>query len=121
MAFLRGRGSSRHEDFKTSDTPTWQAETVPTAAVKAVLVAYDFRNFHCDTVDKMAKLIDENLDWLSANGHPKWQSVDLNYQLKGWEQYDCVAKYLAGARRPPQTRVQERNPVLGALKEVLAE
>jgi TRAP-type uncharacterized transport system substrate-binding protein len=121
LAFLRGRGSSRHEDFKTSDTPTWQAETVPTAAVRAVLVAYDFRNFHCDTVDKMAKLIDENLDWLSANGHPKWQSVDLNYQLKGWEQYDCVAKYLAGARRPTQTRVQELNPVLDALKEMLAE
>jgi len=102
-------------------TYTWQAETVPTAAVKAVLVAYDFRNFHCDTVGKMAKLIYENLDWLSANGHAKWQSVDLNYQLKGWEQYDCVAKYLAGARRPPQTRVQELNPVLDALKEMLAE
>jgi uncharacterized protein len=102
-------------------TYTWQVETVPTAAVKAVLVAYDFRNYHCQTVGEMAKLIYENLDWLSANGHPKWQSVDLNYQLKGWEQYDCVQKYLAGARKPPQTRVQELNPVLDALKEMLAE
>jgi TRAP transporter TAXI family solute receptor len=102
-------------------TYAWQAETVPTAAVKAVLVAYDFRNYHCQTVGQMAKLIYENMDWLSANGHPKWQSVDLNYQLKGWEQYDCVQKYLAGARRPPQTRVQELNPVLDALKEMLAE
>lgn len=104
-------------------TYAWQAESVPTAAVKAVLVAYDFRNFHCQTVGKMAKLIYENLDWLSANGHPKWQSVDLNYQLKGWEQYDCVRQSLAGAvtRKPPQTRVQELNPVLDALKEMLAE
>jgi len=102
-------------------TYTWQTETVATAAVKAVLVSYDFRNYHCQTVGKMAKLIYENVDWLSTNGHPKWQSVDLRYQLKGWEQYDCVQKILAGARKPPQTRVQELNPVLDALKEMLAE
>ena len=69
----------------------------------------------------MAKLIYENMDWLSTNGHPKWQSVDLRYKLKGWEQYDCVQKVLAGARMPPQTQVQELNPVLDALKEMLAE
>jgi hypothetical protein len=102
-------------------TYAWQTEAVPTAAVKAVLVAYDFRNYHCDTVGKMAKLIYENMDWLSTNGHPKWGSVDLNYQLKGWDQYDCVQKYLAGARKPQQTRVQELNPVLDALKEMLSE
>jgi uncharacterized protein len=104
-------------------TYAWQTEAVPTAAVKAVLVAYDFRNYHCDTVGKMAKLIYENMDWLSANGHPKWQSVDLNYQLKGWEQYDCVQKALAGARKPVQnqTRARELNPVLDALKEMLSE
>ena len=104
-------------------TYTWQTEAVPTAAVKAVLVAYDFRNYHCDTVGKMAKLIYENMDWLSANGHPKWRSVDLNYQLKGWEQYDCVQKYLAGARKPlrTQTRARELNPVLDALKEMLSD
>ena len=102
-------------------TYVWQTETVPTAAVKAVLVAYDFRNFHCQSVGKLAKLLYENTDWLAANGHPKWQSVDLNYQLKGWQQYDCVKKYLAGARRPAQTRSKELNPVLDALKEMLAE
>jgi TRAP transporter TAXI family solute receptor len=104
-------------------TYAWQAETVPTAAVKAVLVSYDFRNFHCQTVGKMAKLIYENMDWLAANGHPKWRSVDLNYQLKGWQQYDCVKDALAGAQRPPtpQTRAQELNPVLDALKEMLSK
>lgn len=102
-------------------TYAWQADTVPTAAVKAVLVSYDFRNFHCQSVGKMAKLVYENMNWLKTNGHPKWQSVDLNYQLKGWEQYDCVKKYLAGARRPPQTRVKELNPVLDAIKDMLVE
>ena len=102
-------------------TYSWQPEPVPTAAVKAVLVSYDFRNYHCQTVGQVAKLVYENMDWLTTNGHPKWQSVDLNYPLKGWEQYDCVKKYLAGARRPPQTRSKELNPVLDALKEMLAE
>ncbi len=113
------------EFYPPSEIPAgtygWQPERVPTAAVKAVLVSYDFRNFHCQTVGKVAKLIYENMDWLTANGHPKWKSVDLNYPLKGWEQYDCVKKYLAGARRPPQTRSAELNPVLDALKEMLAD
>ena len=34
------------------------------------------------------------MDWLISNGHPKWKAVDLNYPLKGWDQYDCVRKYL---------------------------
>ena len=102
-------------------TYAWQPETVPTAAVKAVLVSYDFRNYHCQTVGQVAKLVYENMDWLTTNGHPKWKTVDLNYPLKGWDQYDCVKKYLAGARRPPQTRSKELNPVLDALKEMLAQ
>lgn len=102
-------------------TYVWQAAPVPTAAVKAVLVAYDFRNFHCQTVGKLAKLVYENLDWLEANGHPKWKSVDLSYQLKGWEQYDCVREFVTTARVPQQTQTRELNPVLDALKEMLAE
>ncbi len=113
------------EFYPPSEIPAgtygWQPETVPTAAVKAVLVSYDFRNYHCQTVGQVAKLVYENMDWLTANGHPKWKTVDLNYPLKGWDQYDCVKKYLAGARRPPQTRSRELNPVLDALKDMLAE
>ena len=113
------------EFYPPSEIPAgtygWQPETVPTAAVKAVLVSYDFRNYHCQTVGRVAKLVYENMDWLTANGHSKWKSVDLNYPLKGWEQYDCVKKHLAGARRPPQTRSAELNPVLDALKDMLAD
>lgn len=113
------------EFYPPSEIPAgtypWQPETVATAAVKAVLVSYDFRNFHCQSVGKLAKLVYENMDWLMANGHPKWQSVDLNYPLKGWQQYDCVKKYLAGARRPAQTSAKELNPVLDALRDMLAD
>jgi TRAP transporter TAXI family solute receptor len=103
-------------------TYTWQDTAVTTAAVKAVLVSYDFRRYHCDTVGRVAKNIYENFDWLKANGHQKWKSVDLNYPLKGWDQYDCVKKYLAGARRKPAKQASGTiNPVLDAIKEMMPE
>jgi hypothetical protein len=45
------------------------------------------------------------------NGHPKWKAVDLDAPLKGWEQYDCVKKYLA--KRPVATaeKGSSMNPV----------
>jgi len=106
-----------------ANTYTWQDQPVITAAVKAVLISYDFRRYHCDTVGRVAKLIYEKLDWLRANGHPKWKFVDLNYPLKGWEQYECVKKALAGARRqqPSGSASGNINPVLDAIKEMLPE
>ncbi|MFZ0724778.1 MAG: TRAP transporter substrate-binding protein, partial [Desulfobacterales bacterium] len=68
------------------------------------------------------KYIYDNLDWLIQNGHPKWKTVDLNYPLKGWEQYDCVKKALAGTRQPAaRSEPGELNPVLDAIKDMLSE
>lgn len=102
-------------------TYTWQNETVRTVAVKAVLVSFDFRRNHCDNVGKLARILHDNLDWLRANGHPKWKYVDLNYPLKGWEQYDCVKKNLRKSQRPGRKKPQLINPVLEAIKEMLGE
>ena len=102
-----------------ANTYAWQPNTVNTAAVKAVLISFDFRQFHCGTVGQVAKLIYENMDWLIQNGHPKWQAVDLNFRLKGWEQYDCVKRSLAGARRAPRSNAEALNPVLNAIKDML--
>lgn len=82
-------------------TYNWQDQAVSTAAVKAVLISCNFRNYHCETVGRVAQLIHDNMDWLISNGHPKWKSVDLEYRLKGWQQYDCVKKYLAEGRQKP--------------------
>lgn len=108
-------------------TYSWQATEVNTVAVKAVLVSYDFRNLDCENVGQFAQILHENIGWLRENGHPKWKSVDLDFPLKGWEQYDCVRKYLAKkaapALAPPQAPVakpgKEANPVLDAVKEML--
>ena len=75
-------------------TYAWQPTAVSTVAAKAVLISFDFRRKDCDSVGKVAQLIASRHEWLQKNGHPKWKAVDLNYPLRGWEQYDCVRKYL---------------------------
>jgi TRAP transporter TAXI family solute receptor len=105
-----------------ANTYRWQAAAVSTAAVKAVLVSFDFRRRDCDTIGRFAQLVSNNTDWLVKNGHPKWKSVDLNFPLKGWEQYDCVAKYVGKAPRLTTTaKTGPANPVLDAIKEMLGE
>jgi TRAP transporter TAXI family solute receptor len=99
----------------------WQATAVNTAAVKAVLVSFDFRRRDCDNVGKFAQILSKNLDTLQKTGHAKWKAVDLNYPLRGWEQYDCVRKYLGKAApataAPAQRNTQ--NPVFDAIKGAL--
>jgi hypothetical protein len=98
-----------------ANTYPWQSETVHTVAVKAVLISFDFRRNNCDNVGKFAKKVYDNLDWLKQNGHSKWKSVDLDYPLKGWEQYDCVKKYRHVY--PVETDApMEKNPLLDAIK-----
>jgi TRAP transporter TAXI family solute receptor len=105
-------------------TYSWQRASLSTVAVKAVLVSFDFRRRDCEVVGRMAQTVADNIDWLRANGHPKWKSVDLEYPLKGWEQYDCVRKYL---RKPIPTTTTGRertaavNPVMEAVKDILSE
>jgi len=101
------------------NTYSWQPELVDTVAVKAVLISFDFRRNNCDNVGKFAKVIYENMNWLKQNGHPKWKSVDLDYPLKGWEQYDCVKKYRPSYSGGTLDAPMEKNPLLDAIKEIL--
>ncbi len=105
-----------------ADVYAWQTAPVSTVAVKAVLVSFDFRRRDCDNIGRFAQLISTKLNWLSANGHPKWKAVDLNYPLKGWEQYDCVRKYLGKAPQPATAQTRPAgNPVADAIKTILGD
>jgi len=103
-----------------ANTYAWQEHAIETVAVKAVLVSFDYRRTDCESVGKFAQLLAANLDWLKKNGHAKWKAVDLDFQLKGWEQYDCVRKYLKPTARvaAPQ-KGSEINPVMDAIREML--
>jgi uncharacterized protein len=70
----------------------WQDDDVPTVAVKAILVSFDFQGEKCFLVGQVAKLIYDNMKWLRQNGHPKWQDVNPNLPVPGWEQYSCVSR-----------------------------
>ena len=63
----------------------------------------------------------DNLNWLKANGHPKWKTVDLNAPLKGWEQYDCVTKVVYPTKRRAPEKPRVVNPVLDAIKKMFTE
>ncbi len=103
-----------------AETYAWQTAAVKSVAVKSVLVSYDFRMANCRNVGRFADILEKNIGWLKQNGHPKWNSVDLNYPLKGWEQYDCVKNYAGKSRRLiKENRRKEMNPVLEAIKSVL--
>lgn len=102
----------------------WQPQPVETVAVKAVLVSFDFRRNDCENVGRFAQIVSNNMQWLTRNGHPKWKTVNLDAQLKGWEQYDCVRKYLQkpGTRAAAPVKASgEINPVMDAIREMLRD
>ena len=116
------------EFYPRADIPAnayeWQKTAVNSVAVKAVLVSFDFRRKDCDNVGRFAQTLQKQMPWLLQNGHPKWKVVDLNYPLKGWEQYDCVRKYIGTAAAAPTTAAKpaaNENPVFNAIKGLLDE
>ena len=116
------------EFYPRADIPAnvyeWQKTPVSSVAVKAVLVSFDFRRKDCDNVGRFAQTLQKQMPWLLQNGHPKWKVVDLNYPLKGWEQYDCVRKYIGTAAAAPTTAAKpaaNENPVFNAIKGLLDE
>jgi uncharacterized protein len=104
-----------------SNMYSWQDQAVNTVAVKAVLMSYDFRKLNCDYVGQFASALQDKLEWLKGNGHPKWKAVDLNSSVKGWEQYDCVRKAIQPVSRRVSPKPAAPNPVVAAIKKMFSE
>lgn len=102
-------------------TYQWQPEAINTVAVKAVLVSFDFRRANCEFVGQFAQTLYANIDWLRENGHQKWKSVDLDYPLRGWDQYDCVKKFIVRKPSAPEKTSDEINPILEAVKDIMGQ
>jgi len=127
LAFVPITNKSVTEFYPRAELPagTYPGQTaaVPTVAVKAVLISYDFRKRDCDLVGQFAQTMAGNLPWLVRNGHPKWKAVDLGAPLRGWEQYDCVSRRLgrASGRAPAAAKPSSANPLMDAVKEMLTD
>ena len=74
----------------------WSSGTVPTIAVKAVLMSFDFSGKQspyfiqrCRQLGSLGQAIRANLDQLKQNGHPKWKEVDLDEKVGLWQLDSC--------------------------------
>ena len=82
----------------TPEDYSYVAETVPTIAVTAMLVAYDFsakktslEKLRCGQIGKLVTIIRDNLGFLKANSHPKWHEVDLDADIGApWKRDRCA-------------------------------
>lgn len=77
----------------------WYDGTVPTIAVKAVLVSFDFSGkksgyykMRCDQLSQFGSIIRDNFQKLQEEGHTKWKEVDLDQKIGKWELDKCSHK-----------------------------
>ncbi len=69
---------------------------VPTIAVKALLVSFDFSSAktpyyrqRCQQLNRIANAIRQNINTLKLKHHKKWNQVDLNGDMSGWAIDKC--------------------------------
>jgi TRAP transporter TAXI family solute receptor len=126
LALIPITNKSITEFYPTAEIPAnaypWHTTSLNTVAVKAVLVSFDFRRRDCESVGRFAATMAGKMEWLVKTGHSKWKAVDLDYPLKGWEQYDCVQKYLGrSVSRSAPEKVSGGNPIMEAIREMLSD
>ncbi len=89
--------------LKGASYPTWVVQDVPSLAVKAFLVTYDFdREFTQGTLAKFARSLCKNFGVLQTQGHPKWKEVALALPDlgRGWRYYPPTATVLSRCLAP---------------------
>lgn len=84
-----------NETIISNSDYSWVDGDVKTVAVNATLISFDFRGEQCENVGMTAALIKRNIEGLQRQfGHPKWNAVDLDAPVPGWQRYDCVTTRL---------------------------
>lgn len=69
-------------------------DSVPTVAVPAMMISFDFskqkNRRRCDKIKLLSKLLRKALPELQKTGHPKWKDVDFDLDTVGWERDECA-------------------------------
>lgn len=99
-------------------TYPWQKAAVTTAAVKAVLITYDYRLGQCLEIGRFARIVEEHQQWLRTHGHPKWKTVDFSLSLPGWEKSSCLPKTFGSISPRDVPDTKEVNPVLEVIRDL---
>lgn len=114
------------EEYKpaeiTPDDYNFVHERVPTIAVQAVLVSYDFSQANpakkrCATLSKLTKLIRDDLPILREKGHPKWKEVNLDADSGVWKKDSCVWGPPATATKTVEKNDKPAKPGLDSIVE----
>jgi TRAP transporter TAXI family solute receptor len=96
---------------RTSSYPNLLDEDIPTLAVKAFLITYNYEQTHTrNYLANFGQSLCENFSKLQAEGHPKWKEVKLELPEvgRGWTYFpqtsqrirSCLAAAAAPARAP---------------------
>lgn len=106
-------------DISTSDY-AWFDGHIPTVAVKAVLIGYDFSKgktayykMRCNQLGILGQAIRDNIDALKKNGHPKWAEVDLDQEIGVWTRDTC-SQTLQTRNEPASKGLHEK--IIDAIK-----
>ena len=78
---------------------------------------YDENHENCKNVGEVARIIYSNEGWLKKNGHSKWEYVDLDAKLAGWEQYKCVTNAIQDLKKSQQETPEDSNSVKNLLRK----
>ncbi len=85
------------EEYKpaeiTPDDYSFVQQKVPTIAVQAVMISYDFSQGNkrrCERLGKLTKAIRAALPGLKEKGHPKWKEVNLDADPGIWKKDSCA-------------------------------
>lgn len=79
-----------------ADDYAWLNRDLPTIAVKAVLVSYDFSEkdtpyfrLRCGQLGQLGNAVRGSINELQQSGHPKWQQVNLDEDVGIWKRDTC--------------------------------
>lgn len=91
--------SPYREALLTQDVYPWLDEPVPTLAVTALLVTFDYdeQNPYCDMIARLTAAIRDGLEKRKnpiSGSHPKWREVDLVDAGNRKDIYRCSARVL---------------------------
>jgi hypothetical protein len=102
------------------DDYPWLSEDIPTMAVKAVLISFDFSSQsnpyyqkRCEQLAKLGRVVRENFAELQRAGHPKWKEVELGQELELWKRDACSQPVM---REPAKEKEED---LVTALTEIL--
>lgn len=104
------------EEYKPAtigrDDYSFVQQTVPTIAVQAVMVSFDFSaagsKSRCDKLGKLARAIHAQLATLQEKGHPKWKEVNLDADTGIWKKDTCAWADISAADKNSLMKILEK-------------